>query len=72
MQASHRDPDQRMEPVQRAGQAAHHLDKPVQSFDMTQFVQERMAAFVGRPLLGLEREQDDRAQDTPCHRHRHG
>jgi hypothetical protein len=68
-QAARGRPHQRMEPVEGAGNAAHHVADQVAPLDVRQLVNQHRASPLGVPGRALGRKDDDRAEESGRERH---
>src|SRR4029079_16903549 len=64
------DPDERIEPVDCAGDACDELRQTIKALDVSELVQQDVATLPFRPRRGVGREEKDGRENSPCHRHR--
>ena len=65
-----RKPDQRIEPVERAHDHDHHMDRIVPPTNVRQLVQQHDALTLGRPRLYRRWQNHHRYQHAECDRYR--
>ena len=65
-----REPHQRMEPVDRAGDPRDQLNEEVVALHMRQLVQQHVAPLLRRPVVGFGGQEDGGPANAPRHRHR--
>ena len=65
MQSPGGEPDERVEPVQGAGELSQQLSENITTFDVSKFVQEHRSQLLVGPVCCRDGKHESRAENTP-------
>src|SRR5688572_16800130 len=68
--AARREPEDRIEPVDGSRCVGQHLNNPVMSLDMRQFMSQHHPNAIIRPAFGISRKKDSWNENSPCSKKR--